>query len=141
MDIPDAHLFPIQTGKNRSVLLSERQHILRRFGQIERRVHTQGETVPFARRTIADEIWIPLLGPVTFHLHDLRPDSPSYRSDVVVELDADDPSGLLIPFGVAYAYRVHREGILLRVSTHADDTHPDDNLPIHEDLAHLLKYD
>ena len=138
MDIPDAHLFTLKTGTDQTVLLSEGQHILRRFGQIESRTHKQGDVIPFTRRTVADEIWVPLSGSAIFHLHDLRPDSPSFKRDLSVELDSNHPSGLLIPFGVAYAYRIQREGILLRISTHADDTHPEDELPIGEDLSDLL---
>ena len=49
------------------------------------------------------------VGRATIGLHDLRPDSPTEGLGTTVELDADEPSALVIPVGVAHGFYFHTE--------------------------------
>ena len=46
-------------------------------------------------------------GRATIGLHDLRADSPTRGLGTIVELDADAPTGLTIPPGVAHGFYLH----------------------------------
>jgi dTDP-4-dehydrorhamnose 3,5-epimerase len=48
-------------------------------------------------------------GRATIGLHDLRPDSPTDGLGATVELDADEPSALVIPVGVAHGFYFQAE--------------------------------
>jgi dTDP-4-dehydrorhamnose 3,5-epimerase len=50
------------------------------------------------------DYWYVLRGKLRAGLYDMRPDSPTFGSGQVVELDGDKPQGLFIPVGVAHGY-------------------------------------
>lgn len=50
------------------------------------------------------DYWVVTRGRIRVGLADLRPDSPSYLKSAVVDLDAETPSGLFVPIGVAHGF-------------------------------------
>lgn len=124
--ISDVSLLALQPDATRLVVLRDDDHLLRRFGQVEARQLPAGAQTPYTLRSEADEVWACLQGAVVFQLIDLRQGSPSERQEVEIELQADQPHALLIPFGVAYALATEAPAHLLRLATHADGTHADD---------------
>ncbi len=134
--ISDVVLLPLEkSDRDGLVLLSENHHILRRFGQLEIRRLTAGPVTSFTRRAIADEVWIPLDGEITFLLQDQRPASPSAEQTMEITIHAGQPQALLIPFGVAFAVKVETPSQTIRLTTHADDA-GDETQPA-ESLLHL----
>lgn len=124
--ISDLLLVDLERRDGRLAVLSAEQHILRRFGSLELLALETGCQTDFTQRGEADEFWAPVEGQVTVTLADRRPRSPSSGFQLSIELDAAHPQGLLIPFGVAYAFTAHGAARLLRLATHSDATHPDD---------------
>lgn len=123
--IPDLLLLPLVRSGSRLTVLSEHDHLLRRFGSLELLDVEPGETATFSLRAEADEIWAPVAGAVTVSLLDRRPQSPSYGKRPEFRLDADDPHALLIPFGVARGVVAKAPARVLRLSTHGAP-HPQD---------------
>lgn len=123
--IPDAHLFPLERRDGRLRILDEQDHLLRRFGALEAVALQPAQTLPFTLRAEADEIWVPLQGAADFALADLRPGSPSHGVGLELSLSADNPQGLLLPFGVACQVSSRTGAYLLRLSTHSA-AHPQD---------------
>lgn len=124
--IPDMHLFSLERANGRLQILRRNQHLLRRFGLLELLELGAGDKTDFTLRGDADEICVPIEGRLSATLVDRRAKSPSSGLQVDIELDADQPHGLLIPFGVAHAFTAHTRARLLRLATHADGDHPDD---------------
>lgn len=52
-------------------------------------------------------------GRLTAGLHDLRPDSPTYRQSALVDLSGEHVSALLIPTRVAHGFYVHEPSLYL----------------------------
>jgi dTDP-4-dehydrorhamnose 3,5-epimerase len=126
--IHDVHLLPLKSDGNRLVVLRDDDHLLRRFGQAEVRLLAAGSRTDFVIRAEADEVWAPLEGRAEFTLVDTRPGSPSENQSVIVVADAQTPQALLIPFGVAYSIVAESGARLLRIATHEDGAHPEDQL-------------
>ncbi len=59
------------------------------------------------------DYWQLAQGSIRVGLADLRRQSPAYRQVQTIDLDADDPMGLLIPVGVAHGFLARTEAILL----------------------------
>ena len=125
--ISDLYLYPLELQDGRLVILHEDQHVLRRFGSLEQVSLDAGATTPFTVRAEADQIWTPLSGQVFAMLVDLRPASPSHGERLEMILDAADPQGLLVPFGVAARLDSPQGASLLWLSTHAA-AHPEDRV-------------
>jgi hypothetical protein len=64
---------------------------------------------------------------------DLRESSPTRRARAAVGLDAADPHGVLVPFGVACTLRSTRAARLVLLSTHSE-THAEDRTPSSDEL-------
>jgi hypothetical protein len=116
--IGDVYVFPVQRSEGRWKLLSDSDHLLRRFGQLEFLSLKEQQSANYEAREEADEICFVLRGKMTVKLTDLREDSPSYNAIIEIALRADEPKGLLIPFGVAYSLVTSNGVDLLKVSTH-----------------------
>jgi dTDP-4-dehydrorhamnose 3,5-epimerase len=115
-------------------LLRFDDHLLRRFGQVDAFRKSPGELKALSMRTVADEIWILLEGRAACRCHDLRSDSPS--KDTNIEFILDAPARVLIPFGVAFGWRaIDNPTLMLRLSTHQDGDHLQDQLIPLEDLG------
>ncbi len=119
--IADLHVFPVQRSEGRWNLLSDSDHLLRRFGQLEFFSLKEKQFSSFEAREEADEICFVLHGELAVSMTDLREDSPSYKVEIEIALSAEEPKGLLIPFGVAYSLSTSAGADLLRVSSHQQE--------------------
>jgi dTDP-4-dehydrorhamnose 3,5-epimerase len=100
-------------------VLKFEDHLLRRFGMAEYLVATEYQTPALRLQSAADEIWALLEGKVEFRWHDLRQGSPSRGKRVRVF--SASPTLVLVPFGVAFGFRVPSgKASLLRLATHSD---------------------
>ena len=108
-------------------VLGSEDHLLRRFGQLDVIRKSPNSMETMSLREVADEVWALLEGEVEFAWHDLRPDSPSH--DNWQHLRTGTPTLVLAPFGVAFGYRqLGESALLLRLSTHAEGSHPGDRV-------------
>lgn len=116
--IPDCILMPLSTDSDSWVLLSEEQHLLRRFGEVE--LVSGGQRMTYRARSRADEILIAISGHCSVELVDIRRDSPTRTVHEAVMLAAEVHKSLLIPNGVAYRIRGEQNCRLVRITTHAN---------------------
>jgi hypothetical protein len=126
--IPDVFLLDLERTEGRLVLLRDTDHLLRRFGQVENRNLTEGEETSFLLRKVADEIWSVIAGEVTLTLVDKREGSPSENKSMRIKLSEIQPKAVLVPFGIAYHISAQKNAQMIRISTHADGTHSDDQI-------------
>jgi len=126
--ITDMHLFSVDRSEDRWLLLRDSDHLLRRFGQLELIPLMADESKEFPLNAEADEIWFILEGKVSVNLVDERERSPSQGEEVQLTLSANNPQGLLLPFGVARSFSSKESASLLRLSTHSDARHQVENL-------------
>jgi dTDP-4-dehydrorhamnose 3,5-epimerase-like enzyme len=105
--------------------LFDSNHILRRFGLAEVVRALPGQNSLLRLREIADEVWALIDGHVEFVWHDRRRDSPTFNN--WHHLVCDQPTRVLVPFGVAFGCRaLNNSATLLRLATHADGVHDND---------------
>jgi len=111
---------PLGRGVDRRTALSYSDHLLRRFGQADIVHLERGGRLERNEEETADEVWVLIDGEATFEWEDLRSSSPT--SGGKASLNAQEPTSVLVPFGVAFrVISGDRPAILLRLSTHADD--------------------
>lgn len=130
--IRDVLLFPLKEQPGKLVLLSNRDHLLRRFGQLALLDLTAGSAPPSTVRAEADRFYFVISGSVGFSLVDLRQHSPSRGQPVELALRADDPHGVLVPFGVACALTADAAARVVELSTHSEDHPMDRDVPAGE---------
>ena len=95
-------------------------HLLRRFGFAEVVFLESEQSRPVLLRKVADEAWALVEGGVQFRWLDLRSSSPT--RDATYQLDCDQPTLVLVPFGVEFTVQaVGGPAQLLRLSTHEID--------------------
>lgn len=95
-------------------------HLLRRFGFAEVVFLESDQVRPSEIRNVADEVWALVQGSAQFRWLDLRSSSPT--RDAAYQLDCDQPTLVLVPFGVEFAVQaVGGPAQLLRLSTHEID--------------------
>ncbi|MCW5876864.1 MAG: hypothetical protein KIS85_08275 [Anaerolineales bacterium] len=123
--IHDLLLFPLQQGEEALTLLSNQQHLLRRFGQLDLLTLHPGAPLDVGLRGEADRFYFALDGRVELQLEDRREHSPTRGAALALTLDAAEPHGLLLPFGVACTLLAIASARLLLLSTHSE-THPGD---------------
>jgi len=130
MEINDVFIQAIEWKSGRITLVKESDPLLRRFGQCDFIELEEGKATKIFRNQ-ADEVWFVLEEEARFELMDLREDSPSFETQQTVELTADTPQTILIPFGVSckISTGISRKARLLRLTTHQDDTDPGDLIP------------
>jgi dTDP-4-dehydrorhamnose 3,5-epimerase-like enzyme len=109
----------------RWLAIRDRDHLLRRFGMAEV-VRVEPNTRSTLRiRSVADEVWILIEGKVNFFWLDQREGSPTLNHQH--HLIPDQPTLVLVPFGVAFGYStMDAPALLLRIATHADGEHEGD---------------
>jgi dTDP-4-dehydrorhamnose 3,5-epimerase len=61
------------------------------------------------------DLWVPVSGRMTAGLCDLRKGSSTFKRSLSIELNDSEPSGLLIPPGVAHGFAASTELILVYV--------------------------
>jgi dTDP-4-dehydrorhamnose 3,5-epimerase len=121
--IHDLFIKPLKSIDNKGLfrlpILSEEDHLLRKFGFAEF-IHLQpGHMQDLHLRLISDEVWALLEGQVLFAWWDRREHSPTrgqrYQRHCAV------PALVLAPFGVAFGMRALDEpALLLRIATHPE---------------------
>jgi hypothetical protein len=120
--------FPLKREHGRLRVLQRDQHLLRRFGQLDLIEFESAQQTDYWVRGEADEIWVPIDGLINLILVDRRFQSPSLGRQVDLDLDAGQPEGVLIPFGVAHAVHAKTFARLLRLASHVDGSHPEDSV-------------
>ena len=114
-----------EPNATRLLALRDTDHLLRRFGQAEVVRAKPESEIRLRSREVADEVWALIEGKVEFVWHDRRQDSPTY--DRWHHLICDKPTLVLVPFGVAFGYRVLvGSASMLRLTTHPDGEHDGD---------------
>lgn len=122
------HVFPLGRQGGALTLLGNSDHLLRRFGRLDVVDIAAGEQKGPTIRAEADRFLFPIGGEVNIQLLDLRGQSPSRGARLDLNLRADVPEGLLVPFGVALTVRAAVDARLVLLSTHSED-HPQDRVP------------
>ncbi|MEN8240761.1 MAG: hypothetical protein ABFS17_02475 [Chloroflexota bacterium] len=116
--------FQLTWQEGRMQVLSEDDHLLRRFGQLDL-VRLQPDTrLSTHRQQGADEIWVIVSGAVELTLTDMREESPTNQAKMEFSLLEENYQGVLIPFGVKAELSSSDSGMLLRLATHADQLTP-----------------
>jgi len=114
-------------GSTKCHVLSDEDHLLRRFGQVQVIRKSPGRSETLCLREVADEVWALIEGQVEFAWHDLRQDSPSQGH--WHHLHTETPTLVLAPFGVAFGCRALEDpAFLIRLSTHAEGEHSGDQV-------------
>lgn len=132
--IADMHVFPLTRAAGRLTLLRETDHLLRRFGLLELIDLVAGDGTEFTLRAEADRFLFSLSGSAIVSLLDLRETSPSNGERAEFILDADNPQGLLVPFGVACSLEAKSPARLILLSTHSE-SHPEDRIAAFDELG------
>lgn len=109
-------------------VLTEHAPLLRRFGQVDVVDLDTGHSQSI-RRKKADELWAVLEGEAHFSLEDQREDSPTFGQRETIALDGEIFRAVLIPFGVACRVETPAHALCVRLTTHADATTPEDQVP------------
>lgn len=81
------------------------EDLLPRFGQLSMAKTYPGVIKAFHYHEKQDDLWFFPVGNAQVVLHDLRPNSPTYRQTDVYYMGEDNPIVLFIPAGVAHGYR------------------------------------
>jgi hypothetical protein len=131
--ISDMHLFDLSRDGGSLTLLREKDHLLRRFGQLELLDLSPTEITDFILRAEADRFLFSISGTVTVTMIDLRSTSPTHGGRANISLDSAKPQGLLIPFGVASSLEARGAARLIILSTHSE-SHPEDRNPSNDEL-------
>jgi len=131
--IYDMHVFQLQRSEGGLPLLREKDHLLRRFGQLELMDLAAGKQTEFALRAEADRFLFVTSGRARVQLIDLRAGSPSQGVHTSLLLDEAEPRGLLVPFGVACAIYAEVDARLIVLSTHSE-VHPEDRAATPDEL-------
>ena len=137
--IPDVFLFDVERKDGRLILLRDNDNLLRRFGQVEFRELRAGENTPFTLRVVADEIWSVIKGEASLSLVDRREGSPTKNHVMKLTLSSEEPQSILVPFGVAFAFTAIEDAQMVRLATHQDQEHSQDETLSHEEFASFLK--
>ncbi len=137
--IPDVFLFDVERKDGRFILLRDNDHLLRRFGQVEFRELRAGENTPFTLRVVADEIWSVIKGEASLSLMDRREGSPTKNHVMKLTLSGEEPQSVLVPFGIAFAFTAIEDAQMVRLATHQDQEHSQDETLSYEEFASLLK--
>jgi dTDP-4-dehydrorhamnose 3,5-epimerase len=87
-------------------ILRDDDKLLKRFGQASISKTHPGVIKAFHYHKIQDDLWFFPVGSAQVVLHDLRPDSPTYKKTNTLYMGEDSPLLLLIPSMVAHGYRV-----------------------------------
>jgi hypothetical protein len=132
--IGDALVFALSRLNNKLTLLDEDSHLLRRFGQLDVLDLSADSETEFEVRAEADRFIFPIAGSLRARLIDLRQGSPSEGTRTEIELTAQNPSGLLSPFGVALSLRAETDARVIILSTHGR-AHSEDRILAADELG------
>lgn len=95
------------------------EDLLPRFGQLSMAKTYPGVIKAFHYHEKQDDLWFFPVGNAQVVLHDLRPNSPTYRQTDVYYMGEDNPIVLFIPAGVAHGYRTlgHEPAVIIYLTT------------------------
>ncbi len=125
MDLPihDLYVKPlhgVQRDREQVLpLLHYSDHLLRRFGLAELVSLPSGSSRSPNVQEVADELWALIGGHAQFEWEDQRSDSPTHGARY--RLSCDQPTLVLVPFGVAFSVQAF-DGVatLVRMATEED---------------------
>jgi len=137
--IPDVFLFDVESKDGRLILLRDDDHLLRRFGLLEFRELSSGENTPFTLRAVADEVWSVIKGEASLSLIDRREGSPTKNHVMKLTLSGEEPQSVLVPFGLAFSFTAIEDAQMVRLATHQDQAHSQDETLSYEEFASLFK--
>lgn len=89
-----------------SEVVRDDENFVRKFGQMSISKTNPGVIKAFHYHKKQDDIWFFPKGNARVVLHDLRKDSPTYKTTEQYFMGEDNPGALLIPVGVAHGYQV-----------------------------------
>lgn len=107
-------------------------HLLPRVGLVQVLNLTRGSGYGPERRKRSDELWVLVRGSCRFRCHDERANSPT--SGGIHEVEADEPSRLLVPFGVTLTITCLEEALVLRFASYDGDNVSGDPEPRWKDV-------
>lgn len=87
-------------------ILRDDDDLLARFGQTSVTKTYPGVIKAFHWHRSQDDLWYVADGMARVVLHDVRPDSPSFRATQIIYAGEDNPVLISIPAGVAHGYQV-----------------------------------
>jgi len=134
--ISDMHVFDLSQAGESLTLLREKDHLLRRFGQLDLLELSPNEKTDFILRAEADCFLFSINGAVAVTMVDLRSTSPTHGGRANISLDIAKPQGLLVPFGVACSLEARGAARLIVLSTHSE-SHPEDRNLTYDKLEKL----
>ena len=108
----------ITPRNDQNLLLSEDQHLLRRFGAIYSHFLQGGETLQFNATNESDEIWNLISGDGIIKLVDKRERSPSNGLMDEIALSENNPMSLLVLFGIEKNFSAISNCHIIRVVSH-----------------------
>ena len=104
-DIPDVDQPGVERGILMEILRTD-EEIFSRFGQSTMTVAHPGTIKGFPVHKTQPDLWFMATGKAMIVLHDLRPDSSTYKQTEVLTAGRDDYKLVSIPVGVAHGYKV-----------------------------------
>jgi dTDP-4-dehydrorhamnose 3,5-epimerase len=104
-DIPDLEQPAVKPGFLMEVVRSD-ENLLKKFGQSTYTLAHKGTIKGFHWHERQDDLWFMASGRAAIVLHDLRPQSPTYKQTEVLYAGAGDYKVIMIPVGVAHGYKV-----------------------------------
>lgn len=131
--ISDMYVFDLSRADGGLILLRERDHLLRRFGQLDLVDLAPNEKTDFTLRAEADRFLFPISGALIVNMIDMRSSSPTNGARANISLDYSRPQGLLVPFGVACSMETKATARVIILYTHSE-SHPEDRTPGHDEL-------
>lgn len=111
-------IFQVKQEKDHQILISDSDHLLRRFGQLDLIHLNKDQKYEYRQRKIADEIIFVDQGNLKLEVLDLRSASPSTGVRLTVNIQESSMDAILIPFGVAYSLSTPNSARVIRLATH-----------------------
>jgi len=87
-------------------ILRDDDELLKRFGQASMSMSYPGVIKAFHYHKRQEDLWFFPSGNAQVVLHDMRPESPTYKKTNTFYMGETNPILLVIPVGVAHGYRV-----------------------------------
>lgn len=136
-DIPDLEQKDVRPGFLMEILRSD-EEIFQKFGQSTMTVAYQGTIKGFHYHKIQTDMWFIATGKAMIVLHDMRPDSPTYKQTDTFLAGEGDYKLVSIPTGVAHGYKVlSDEPVILfyHVTEPYNKDNPDEQVIPHNDAS------
>ncbi len=136
--ISDVKVFSLKQNEDRLLILSENDHLLRRFGKLEVVNFSANTGSQFHLMKNADQIMALIEGNLTLELIDLRKISPSFGSKMLIKMSDSKARGILVPFGVASSISSEQNGKVIWLSTHANEDSSNDQILEQSEIDEMI---